>query len=233
MRRSLVGIVLFLGAAGPVYGQLGPLIYSQAPNRAFGYTSDTAFVDDLGHLNSEAIADRFTLNQTNTIQQVVFYGFYGTQNLGFDPDPPATESFIIRFYNQNGTFPPSLPPADQLLDEVHADVSRALTGNLVFPGRREYQYVVNLNELFSATGGVPYWLSILQTDDQSSTFRWETSPGGENAFQFPIGSPWVVSGGSQLAYELRVPEPSGAVVFVVGVLWAAARRSRRLERSSR
>jgi hypothetical protein len=210
------------GPAAPAAEQLGPLVYSQPPNRLFGFGSDTAYIDDFGRLQSAIYADRFTLTQTHTIQQLVFYGFYGTQNQGYDPDPPASEAFIIRFYNERGVFPP-FPPADLLYEEIHADVTRTLTGFLA-AGRREYRYVVNLDQAFSASANTPYWVSIAQYEDPFSVFRWETSSGGELAFQFPIGSPWQLAGGNQLAYELRLPEPGCGALLFGGVLAAVSRR---------
>jgi hypothetical protein len=115
-----------------------------------------------------------------------------------------------------------------LFEEIHADVTRTRTGFSVAgsPVRREYRYVVNLDQAFSAMGGTPYWISLLQYNDYSSTFRWETANGGEFAAQHPIGTPWQLFGGTQMAYELRVPEPGCGVLLLGAVVTAISRRSR-------
>lgn len=227
LRAWLYAGFVFGLTATPSLGQLGPLIYSQPPNRLFGFISDTRFEDDFGNLDSAIYADRFSISQTNvSIRQIIVYGFYGTQFQGFDPDPPAIESFRIRFHNQHGTFPPNLPPGDVLYDATLDSTDRELTGLLVFPGRREYRYTFDLAEAFTPNPGSLYWFEISQIGDPSSTWRWENSNGGEYAVQHPIDGPWQTFAPGQLAYEFRVPEPLSGLLIIGAVMMAMQRRSR-------
>src|SRR5262245_55004333 len=81
-RCGLFGCLLisFSVLATPALGQLGPLIYSQSPNRLFGFSADTAFVDDFGQTTGQLVADRFVLSQSNSIGQIRWFGMYGGQS---------------------------------------------------------------------------------------------------------------------------------------------------------
>lgn len=232
-RCGMTALIVFSIASfvGPAFGQLGPLIYSQAPDHLFALHSDTLFQDDFGQTIGELSADRFQLasGTSNGIGQLVWFGHYGTQNQGFDPDPPALESFRIRFYGQvNSPFPIQQLPSGVLYETSSDDVFRELTGGLVSPGRREYRYVLDLPSTFWAQSGTPYWLEISQAGDVASAWRWETARGGEYANQYPIGNPWALNSfGFQLAYQLRVPEPLTSSFMALVVLAGAIRRSSR------
>jgi len=209
--------MLFFAWAGPAFGQLGALIYSQAPNRNFAYLSDTQYVNDLGHADGVLRADRFQLTQAAQIGQLVWWGVYGPQ-FGPIQNPPFAESFRVRFYDQNGTFP-SLPPFDVLYEATLSNSVREETGVLISSGFPEYRFVVDLSSTFAAPANVPLWIEISQVGDLASTWRWETASGGEFATQYPIGDSWNVNGGGQLAYQLRVPEPgSGVLVGLVAMV---------------
>lgn len=210
-------------SAAPSVEQLGPLIYGRLPNRAFAYASDTSLSIDFGVQDSEISATRFSLSDTASAGQIVWFGYYESQNLGFDPDPPSSESFRIRFYRSEGSFPPTALPGEILFDEAHADVTRVLTG-LLAGGRREYRYVVSMNEPFTASAGIPYWMSIAQIDDVASFFRWETSStNGVRAFQHPENAPLNLRSGD-LAFELRVPEPASGFLLIGAVFVAFPQR---------
>ncbi len=212
-------VVLSALWARPAFGQLGALIYSQVPNRLFGFVSDSQFRDDFGQVQGSLYADRFSIQSGADIGQLVWYGHYGTQNQDFDPDPPTSENFRIRFYSQGvSPFPIQQLPAEVLYDASSDQFARQFNGAFV-NGRREYKFVLTLPSLFSAQPGVPYWLEISQVGDVNSVFRWESSTGGERAFQFPLGSDWQLSTSGQMAYELRTPEPgSGVLVGLVGLI---------------
>ncbi len=211
-------VVLGFVGTGPAFGQLGALIYSQAPNRAFGFASDTAFVNESGQIEGSVYADRFSVATPSSIGQLVWYGIYGPQ-FGPIQVPPASESFRVRFYDQDGSFPPTLPPAGLLYEFNVSNPARTETGFGVGAGFPEIRFVVTLPAPFLVQSNTPYWLEVAQVGEPESYFRWESSTGGERAFQYPIGSAWQLAGGGQLAYELRVPEPgSGVLVGLVGLM---------------
>jgi len=218
--RASIVVAAVLSLGGPAFGQLGALIYSQPPNRAFGFTSDTAFQNDGGQIQGSIYADRFSIATDRSIGQISWFGLYGSQ-FGPIQDPPSDEAFRIRFHDQHGTFPSS-PPDDVLYEELFSNPLRDPTGFFVSGGFPEYRFVVNLSKRFEVLASKLYWLEISQVGEPSSYFRWESSSGGERAFQFPVGSAWQISGGGQLAYELRVPEPGSGVL--VGLVWLILRR---------
>lgn len=226
MNRSVCGILLAI-LPTPAFGQLGPLIYSQAPNGNFGLVSDTAYTNDFGQPDGALRADRFQLAFSNEVGQILWFGHYGTQNQDFDPDPPLTESFRIRFWSQVTTpFPIQQLPDEVLYESASEEVFRELTGSFV-AGRREYRYVLDLPSRFAVQGGTPYWLEIAQIGDLASAWRWETATGGEYASQYPIGSPWELHTIGQVAYQLRVPEPATGLLMALVGLVGAMRRSNR------
>ncbi len=218
VRGSMV-LVVVLSVGGPAFGQLGALIYSQAPNRLGGFYSDTAYTNELGQLDGSIFADRFLLNQSSVVSPLRWWGIYGPQS-GPIQIAPAHEEFRIRFYDQQGTFPPNLPPATVLYETTISNPLREETGFLVSGGFPEYRFTVSLAKPFVAETGVPYWIEISQQRDVSSLFRWEKANFGEYAVQYPLGTPWRTNQtGEQLAYELRVPEPGSAVlVGLVGLM---------------
>ncbi|MCK6457867.1 MAG: hypothetical protein L6Q92_15215, partial [Phycisphaerae bacterium] len=74
-----------------------------------------------------------------------------------------------------------------------------------------------------------FWLEVSQVGDPFSTFRWETSSGGELAVQAPMGNPWTLISPGQLAYELWTPEPTTGALGVLAWM-IVARRTRRRRR---
>ena len=223
--RTLIVLAAVLGADRPAFGQLGPLIYSQLPNRNFAYASDTAILNDFGQLDSEINADRFSLFSAAEIKQFVWWGVYGPQ-LGPVQPPPTNESYRIRIYDQNGTFPPNLPPANILYEVTVANPLREETAFLVSGGFPEYRFVANLAQSIQLQGSTPYWLEISQLGDPQSYFRWETSPGaGALAYQHPEGTAWNVGPGD-VAYQLHIPEPLTGGMLALAVFSEALRRRR-------
>ena len=223
---GMKALVILAFVAAPAFGQLGPLIYSQNPNRLFGYSADTEFVDDFGQTIGQLVADRFVLSQPRRIGQIRWFGIYGSQ-FGPIQSPPAQEEFRIRFYDQQGTFPPNLPPASVLYETTFSNPLREETGLLVSGGFPEYRYTVELQTPFDAMGNTLYWLEITQLGIPSSRFRWENSSGGEYAVQFPVGSAWQTFSASQMAFELRVPEPFTGSLLALAALAGAMSRSNR------
>jgi len=219
--RASIVLAAVLSLSGPAFGQLGTLIYSQAPDRLFGYASDSELGDGL----SAVRADRFSVAADREIGQVVWFGMYGPQ-LGPIQTPPVADAFRIRFFNQNGTPPPSVPPGDLLYEMLVLEPSREETGAFISGGFPEYRFVANLPDRFLVSAQVPYWISIVQIGESSSYFRWETAGPGDHARQIPADSPWVVVGTGQLAFQLRVPEPITGGLLALGALAATARRRR-------
>lgn len=220
--RFAVFIGLVLGQlAGPAQAQLGVLLHRQQPNRQFGFSSDTEFSDNFGNITSELMADRFILGQGAEWRWTVFHGFYGGQFIPSDPEPPPVESFLVRLYSEENGL-----PGQVLHEEQFSSADRQPTGAFVSsdPIRREYRYQVKFSTGVALLPNVPYWLAIAQINDPTSNFRWETATGGELAGQYPIGNPWVVSTLGQLAYELRTPEPTSALLLALGVVALCSRR---------
>jgi hypothetical protein len=227
-RRAVVAaaLVCLLGWPGAARGQVGEeLLHAQPPNRFNGLTSDTEFLTDFGNPTSQLIADRFRLLRFDpvTVRRVVWWGFYGGLGEHVDPPPPAVETMRVRFYRHQISLPGEL-----LFEETFLNPTREWTGLVVSgsPQRREYRYEVWLTQGFEAQPLTFYWVEVAQIGELDSRFRWETSSGGEYAFQFPIGSPWQLNVGASVAYELWTPEPTSAVLFGLGLIGAVMRRPR-------
>lgn len=225
MSYWIFGCLVLNSAISPAFsfGQISPAVYWQAPNHTSGYLADTNYLDESGRERGSLTADRFSLSQDYSITQIAFYGFYGLTGSSGDPDPPAMESFRIRLYTPQSSWPPLLPPNAIWAEAVITDQSRVLTSALV-SGRREYRYVADLSTPFRIDAGAPYWLEIVQLGASQSTWRWESSTGGERASQSPIGSAWSLSSGGT-AYELRIPEPATLLMYLFAVVAATRRRA--------
>ena len=199
-------------------------LHSQPPNRLFGISSDTEYIDDGGHLTGALIADRFSLAQQLPTCRVVFYAFFGGTGVA-DPGPPSgSETVRVKFYADAAGLPGSV-----LQEESFSNPSRAWTGFFIGiqPSRKEYRYQVDLPQCFNATPGVNYWVEVSQLDDPSSLMRWENSNGGEFAVQFPLDTPWRLSANpSQMAYDLRTPEPCSGALLVLSFACVVRRPAR-------
>lgn len=220
--RSLIAATLVATFAGSAAAQLEQVLHSQPPNRLFGYTSDTLVLDDFGNPTGQLIADRFVLNQTAEVTRASWFAFFGGM-FELDPPPPATETVRVRFWSDAGGLPGVV-----LAEQSFENPSRTFTGFFVAlsPARREYRYNVPLSPGFTAQAGTAYWIEVAQIGDVNSRFRWENSNGGENAVQFPLGTPWRVTTEGQMAYELRTPEPASLLLIVTAALGGVCRRPR-------
>jgi hypothetical protein len=225
-RRAVVAaaVVCLLGWPGAARGQVGDeLLHAQPPNRLFGQTADTEFTDDFGNVTGALRADRFRLLRFDpvTVRRVVWWGFYGGLEEPVDPPPPDIETMRVRFYRHRISLPGEL-----LFEETFINPTREWTGRIVSSQRKEYRYEVWLTQGFEAQPLTFYWVEVAQIGDPTSRFRWENSDGGEYAVQFPIGSPWQLNVGIQLAYELWTPEPTSAALLGLGFIGAVMRRPR-------
>ncbi|MCK6457920.1 MAG: hypothetical protein L6Q92_15500, partial [Phycisphaerae bacterium] len=203
-----------LAAAQPASAQ-DVLLHRQLPNRRFGFTSDTAVINNLGLPDAMISGDRFSLGSSAQVFRLKAWGFYGGQ---FDEQiepPPTSETIRVRFYaDQSGL------PGTMLYQELFLNPSREATGYEIAQGPLppEYLFTVDLATPFTAVPGVDYWISIVQLDDIASHFRWESSNGGEFAIRYPIDTPWRILSPGQLAYELWTPEPSTALLFITAMV---------------
>ncbi len=216
MIRSIWGISFVATAILTPTVKADTLLHRQAPSRGFGISSDTAYNDDFGQPTSALTADRFSLAQpTSAACRIVFWSFYGTSFAPTDPAPPLSETIRVRLYGESAGL-----PGDVLDEAFFIDPPRIATGFLVneFPRRKEYRYQDELPTCWNLTANTNYWIEVAQVGDLESVFRWENSSGGEFANQFPIGAPWHLSANpTQMAYEIRTPEPGSGALLVLGV----------------
>jgi len=213
----------FVCAAAHAATQTDILLYRQAPDRGFGFESDTLATNDFGQPTAELVADTFSLAQPACIARVVGFGFYGGGDSILDPLPPVTETIRVRFYSDVAGLPGEL-----LSEAIFLDSPREWTGATVgvSPRRKEYRYQFDLPLCFPADTETPYWIEIAQIGDADSLWRWESANGGEFAVRFPIDTPYrIVHGLGQLAYELRTPELSSLNSVGLAVMVLLARRS--------
>ncbi|MCK6457702.1 MAG: hypothetical protein L6Q92_14375 [Phycisphaerae bacterium] len=213
----LAGLV----AAQPASAQ-DVLLHRQAPNRLNGVYADTYYLDDFGLPAASLVADRFLLAQSATAWRVVWHGFYGRSFEWLDPAPPSSETMRLQFYADAGGLPGELRYEEEFLNPPRVYTGFQVSG---LPTRKEYRYDVTLSAGFPVAANTAYWLAISQVGE-AIAFRWETSSGGELAVRFPPDAPWEVFQGTQLAYELRTPEQTSAMVVLFGATLMRLRRVR-------
>ena len=218
--RLLAFAIALLTASGESRAaeQSDILLHRQAPGRTFGYESDTLLLDDSGRPNGQLVADRFTPTSSTVTCYANWWGFFGGTGV-LDPGPPSSESFRIRFFEDDASLPGKI-----LYESTFQDPSRTWTGQFIniAGARREYFYQTTLPQCLPLDAGKTYWLEIAQLGDITSRFRWENSNTIDGfAVQFPIGTPWRLSTNpTQFAYELWTPEPcSGALVAIGLEIW--------------
>ncbi len=193
------------------------------PNRSGGPASDGDFINAFGQRRSQQLADEFSLSAAADITTVSAWGFYNLDN------PPAIETMRVRFYSAR---PSDGFPGNVLYEEELTSFSRIATGHVVFVGvdPREFLYTFDLAQPVSLSGGTPYWLEIMQVNDMDTTFRWESSGGGNHvvAFKNTLNPDWTSDIGYDLAFQLiGIPEPTSVAFLTIGAA-AIVRRLRRV-----
>ena len=166
--------------------------YQQPPAHRGGLSADgSAFT----------VADDFVLPDLTAIASLTWWG-------GYLNGPVAPDSFLIRFYADDGGRPGSLLP-----QPVVGSISRFLSGS-VQDGMSEYQYTAIMDTPFVAQAGERYWLSIANNVpvQLGQGWNWELSanaadPGVQLFFDGSWHSHAVIGA------AFAVPEPSALALM--------------------
>ncbi len=118
----------------------------------------------------QQLADDFELLSDEGIQRVSWSGSYWIADL---PASTTQIYFRIRFFHDAGGVPELIPIYDEL---VTAQVTNS---GVVFQTRIIYFFEADLALAFAASGGVTYWISILEEDPSTTGnpffWRWGTT----------------------------------------------------------
>ncbi len=162
------------------------IAYEQSPGHLGGFSTDGQGI---------TVADDFQIDHSTLINNITWWGGYGSTNL---PTPP-TDNFTIRLFADSGGQPGALIQTFA----VGNNTSRTATGDFVnppdpnsgFEGRPEFIYSFTLPITFQAEANTRYWLSIVNIPSLDS-WIWEVSTLCPNptcvqrSFTDPVFGPW-------------------------------------------
>jgi hypothetical protein len=229
MNRAIwAGVVVSL-LWWPVVGRAG-LVVDQPPFPAGGPAADTAFRNFFDQPRFQQVADNILLDNSATVRQVTWWGFYGAEGQSHNP-PPGDETFRLRFY---GARPGDGLPDDGnvIFEESFVAPLRTATGQIVDADvtAPEFVYQTNLSGDVFLQADTPYWLEIVQVGDFGSTFRWE------NGFGLLLGHAtintslpfWHRIDSGSFAFQLStIPEPQTFLLLTTGMILFLMRRNKR------
>lgn len=231
-QTALAGSVLEIDPGSMGEPRVGIVVDQQPTIVAGGPSSDTAFFELIGLPETwQLLADNVQVNESATVRQVTWWGFYGG-NFDGSTDPPVGDEYMrVRFYAPRPG--DGLPDSSSILfEETFRNATRTATGRVIFGGSPEFRYEAELSTSFLLQANTPYWLEMAQLGDVDSTFRWEYAFGviAGHAFSNPAVPDWQFVN-SSFAFQLSsVPEPSSLchfvafVLFLKGSSWGRRRR---------
>jgi uncharacterized repeat protein (TIGR01451 family) len=173
------------------------VLLDQTPNQVNGLFSDAGCENC--PTGQQSIAENFALEDTGTIEQIVFWTGYFPADVPIDPD-------LIRviFHQDGGGIPGAV-----VYDESNVAYDRVQTGVILF-GVHEWMHTLTLATPVVLPAG-NYWVEIFNnTGFGNDNFFWETGnpdtlgrgqAGSAFAFETPGGA-WNFDGATDLAFQL-------------------------------
>ncbi len=205
MKKQLFSILLSLMVVSSTTAN-----YLQAPGGRLALSSDGPVI----------VADDFRLTQDTLIGELNWWG-------GYYSPPPIPDNFIVRLFADDDGKPGLLLPGFSI-----GFITKTATGNSILPiasgwPSPQYRYSASLLSSFQAQADVRYWVSIV---NQYDSWAWELTNSLENdGIQriFAHNGNWGASPTFNMAFEVvTVPEPSGALLFMGGIIATLVRNKR-------
>ena len=214
---TLLTLALSFALANTAPGQVTLVYDNQVSLVNNGRVNDPAFPVFLMH------ADSFSLSANAVINQVSWLGAYKDGNLLPDGD----DNFTIRFFDfQAGT-----PSTNPFASIAVGAVERQVTEQTLSYGNPVFSYSARFPDVQLTAG--TYLMAIMNDPVDNDLWLWgdaDASPGHSYMMLFE-GTPWgEYSGGgvAEFAFAIAyVPEPSGAVLPLLGGLLFGVRQFRR------
>jgi hypothetical protein len=222
--RALIALTVVIPVSFDVSVGAAAVIYDN------NVTPDRGMTSDPSSIIIKAAADDFVLNAgANTVTDVHWTGIY------LPADTPGTDAFTVTFYADSS----GLPGNSLAVFNVGSAVNRTDTGTDV-SGSDLFSYSIDIPAL-TLTPDVRYWISVTNdtTSDLDDEWRW-----GAIFVPFIDSAFFIAPAWSRNDFEVDfsltgpavVPEPSSALLSMLGVVvaaLAARRRSCRKTKSPR
>ncbi len=173
----------------------------------------------LGPAGIQIAADNFQFSNDVQLTSISWWGSY-------DPNAPVGESFSVRIFEDNGS---GNPAVNFLLETTFTGTGDSSAGFVDLFGGTVFQYNANVNQ--SLQGGVDYYLSIFNNDNQQDWF-WLASAVGSNEgwSRAADGDAWNFDVNAlNMSFRLstaNVPEPATLFLIMLPLLWLALRKKR-------
>ena len=167
----------------------------------------------VGPSGVQIATDDFQFANTVQLTNISWWGSY-------DPNAPATESFTVRLFEDDGFGNPETNPFLETTFSGNGDSSGGLFD---FFGGTVYQYDLGVNQILQ--GGVNYYLSVFNNDGAQDWYWLESATGNNTGWSRAAdGDVWSFDSSTlnmsfQLTADAVVSEPITLLLMILPMLW--------------